>query len=60
MGKWNLPAKGGHLDLADGIYLQNMNIVEIRERIEKNDWIIIPVGSTENHGPAACIGEDTF
>ena len=60
MSKWNLPPKEGHLDKADGIYLQNMNIAEIRERVKKNDVIIIPVGSTENHGPAACIGEDTF
>ena len=60
MGKWNLPPSGGHMDLPDGIYLQNMNIVEIRERVKKNDVIIIPVGSTENHGPAACTGEDTF
>lgn len=60
MSKWNLPPKGGHLDKADGIYLQNMSIAEIRERVKKNDVIIIPVGSTENHGPAACIGEDTF
>jgi len=60
MTKWDLPPKGGHMDLPDGIYLQNMNIVEIKERVKKNDVIIIPVGSTENHGPAACIGEDTF
>ena len=60
MTKWNLPPSGGHMDLPDGLYLQNMSIDEIKERISKNDVIIIPVGSTENHGPAACIGEDTF
>ncbi|MBA7692703.1 3-dehydro-scyllo-inosose hydrolase [subsurface metagenome] len=64
MTKWNLPPEyskcRGHMDLPDGIYLQNMNISEIRERVKKNDVIIIPIGSTENHGPAACIGEDTF
>ncbi len=60
MTKWNLPPSGGHMDLPDGIYLQNMSINEIKERVSKNDVIIIPVGSTENHGPAACIGEDTF
>jgi len=48
------------MDIPDGIYLQTMSIVEIKERVSKNDIIIIPVGSTENHGPAACIGEDTF
>jgi len=60
MTKWNLPPSGGHMDIPDGIYLQTMSIVEIKERVSKNDIIIIPVGSTENHGPAACIGEDTF
>jgi creatinine amidohydrolase/Fe(II)-dependent formamide hydrolase-like protein len=60
MSKWNLPPSGGHMDLPDGIYLQTMSISEIKERVKQNDVIIIPVGSTENHGPAACIGEDTF
>ena len=60
MTDWNLPPKSGHMDLPDGIYLQNLSISEIKERVENNDIIIIPVGSTENHGPAACIGEDTF
>lgn len=59
MGKWQIPAKG-HMEEADGLYLQNMTMKEIRDRLEKNDVIIIPVGSTENHGDNACIGEDTF
>ncbi|MFO8017587.1 MAG: 3-dehydro-scyllo-inosose hydrolase [Promethearchaeia archaeon] len=60
MTDWKLPPEGGHMDLADGLYLQNMSIKQIKERVEENDVIIIPIGSTENHGPAACIGEDTF
>jgi creatinine amidohydrolase/Fe(II)-dependent formamide hydrolase-like protein len=61
MGKWNLPPKEvGHMDKPNGIYLQTMSILQINERLKKNDVIIIPIGSTENHGPAACIGEDTF
>ncbi len=60
MGKWELPPRGGHMDLADGIYLQNMTWKEIEERLKKNDLIIVPVGSTEAHGPHAPIGEDTF
>jgi creatinine amidohydrolase/Fe(II)-dependent formamide hydrolase-like protein len=61
MSKWNLPPKEvGHMDKPNGIYLQTMSILEINERLKKNDVIIIPLGSTENHGPAACIGEDTF
>jgi creatinine amidohydrolase len=48
------------MDLPSGIYYQTMNGHEIQERLKKNDLIIIPVGSTENHGPNACSGEDTF
>ena len=63
--KWNLPPPAenlcrGHMDSPDGIYLQTMSIKEIEERLKVNDVIIIPLGSTENHGGAACIGEDTF
>ena len=60
MSKWKLPPKGGQMDLPTGIYYQTMNDREIQERLRKNDLIIIPVGSTENHGPNACSGEDTF
>ena len=35
MTDWNLPPKGGHMDLPDGIYLQNMSIAEIKERVKK-------------------------
>ncbi|HHY46517.1 MAG TPA: creatininase family protein [Firmicutes bacterium] len=44
----------------EGIYLQNMTWAAIEERLKKNDLIIVPVGSTEAHGPHACLGEDTF
>lgn len=60
MTNWELPPKHGHMDLASGVYMQNMTIKQIQERVKKNDLIIIPVGSTENHGPTACVGEDTF
>ncbi|GAH02835.1 unnamed protein product, partial [marine sediment metagenome] len=48
------------MDKPKGIYLQTMSITEIQERLKNNDVIIVPLGSTENHGGAACIGEDTF
>ncbi len=48
------------MDKASGIYFQNMTASEVEERLKKNDLIIIPIGSTENHGPHACYGEDTF
>lgn len=60
MTKWQLPPKGGHMDKNTGIYYQNMTWKEVEERLEKNDIIIIPIGSTEAHGPHACTGEDTF
>jgi len=43
-----------------GIYLQTMTGKEVEERQKKNDLIILPIGSTEAHGPHACSGEDTF
>jgi creatinine amidohydrolase len=42
------------------VYYQTMTGREIDERLKKNDLIIIPIGSTEAHGPHACSGEDTF
>jgi len=48
------------MDKPTGIYFQNMTASEVEERLKKNDLIIIPLGSTENHGPHACYGEDTF
>lgn len=59
MGDWKLPPEGD-MDKANGIYLQNMTWKEIQERLKKDDILIVPVGSTEAHGPHACIGEDTF
>jgi creatinine amidohydrolase/Fe(II)-dependent formamide hydrolase-like protein len=60
MSNWSLPPKGGHMEDPTGVYYQTMNKREVKERLEKNDVIIIPVGSTENHGNAGPIGEDTF
>lgn len=60
MGNWKLPPDGGHMDRPTGIYLQTMTGKEVDERLKKNDLIILPIGSTEAHGPHACCGEDTF
>ncbi len=60
MAKWNLPAKGGHMENPTKIYFQTMTRRDYEERLRQNDIIIIPVGSTENHGNAGPIGEDTF
>lgn len=50
----------GSMDKADGIYFQNMTGHQVQERLKENDIILIPVGSTENHGKGQCYGEDTF
>ena len=60
MKMWQIPPKEGHMDKADGIYFQNMNVKEIKERLQKDDIIIIPIGSTECHGEHSPFGEDTF
>ena len=60
MSKWEIPAKGGNMEADNGIYYQNMTRKEVSERLEKNDVILIPVGSTENHGASAPFGEDTY
>ena len=52
MSKWTIPPEGGHMERPTGIYYQTMNGHEIEERLRKNDIIIIPIGSTENHGMA--------
>lgn len=60
MSKWEIPAKGGHMEKNTGVYYQNMTNKDVEERLKKNDVILIPVGSTENHGPNAPYGEDTY
>jgi creatinine amidohydrolase len=57
---WEIPPRGGKLDSPEGYYLQNMTWAAVQERLKQNDLIIVPLGSTENHGPAAPLGEDTF
>jgi len=57
--EWSFPQEG-QMDKANNIYFQNMTAREVKKRLEKNDLIIIPLGSSENHGPHACFGEDTF
>ena len=59
MGEWHFP-ETGHMDRPTGVYAQTMNMTEINERLKTNDLIIIPVGSTECHGAAQPLGEDTF
>jgi len=60
MGNWTLPPEGGHMDKPSKIYFQTMTKKDVEERLKQNDLIVIPLGSTENHGAAGPYGEDTF
>jgi len=60
MGNWKLPPEGGHMDKPSKIYFQTMTKKDVEERLKKNDIILIPLGSTENHGAAGPYGEDIF
>ena len=33
---WQLPPNGGHMDAADGVYFQNMTMLEVEERLKVN------------------------
>jgi len=59
MQNWKFPPEG-KMESDSGIYLQNMTGKQVEERLKRNDIIIIPIGSTEAHGPHAPYGEDTF
>ncbi|MGQ9622688.1 MAG: 3-dehydro-scyllo-inosose hydrolase [Candidatus Caldatribacteriaceae bacterium] len=43
-----------------GTYIQNTPRFKVVERRKKNDIVLVPVGCTENHGPHANSGLDTF
>lgn len=60
MGKWKLPPDGGHMEKNDKVYYQTMTKKDVEERLKKNDILLIPLGSTENHGDGQPIGEDTL
>lgn len=42
------------------IWLQELTWEDVEEYLKKKDIIIIPVGSTEQHGPAGPLGLDTY
>jgi creatinine amidohydrolase len=48
------------MDKPSKIYFQTMTKYDVEERLKTNDLIVIPLGSTENHGGAGPYGEDTF
>jgi creatinine amidohydrolase len=40
--------------------LQQSTWIEVKEYLEKSSGIILPAGSTEQHGPTGVLGVDTF
>jgi len=59
MSEWEFPQEG-QMDKPSKIYFQTMTKYDVEERLKTNDLILIPIGSTENHGNAGPYGEDTF
>ena len=60
MSKWSFPPEGGHMEKPSKIYYQTMTKKDVEERLKVNDVLLIPLGSTENHGDGQPYGEDTF
>ena len=60
MSKWSFPPEGGHMEKPSKIYYQTMTKKDVEERLKVNDILLIPLGSTENHGDGQPYGEDTF
>jgi creatinine amidohydrolase len=42
------------------LVLQEMTWVEVREYLKENDMVILPLGSTEQHGPHMPLGTDYY
>ena len=34
MSKWQIPAKGGHMEAGTGVYFQNMTSLDVAERLK--------------------------
>ncbi|MCX7679167.1 MAG: creatininase family protein [Spirochaetes bacterium] len=54
----------GHFAFANNaprpFILQEMTWVDVRDYLKKNDMVIIPLGSTEQHGPHLPLGADFY
>ncbi len=42
------------------LVLQEMSWVDVQENLKENDMVIIPIGSTEQHGPHLPLGTDSY
>lgn len=59
MGEWKFPNEGC-IEKPNKMYYHTMTKRDVEERLKVNDILLVPVGSTENHGNAGPMGEDTF
>jgi 3-dehydro-scyllo-inosose hydrolase len=57
--EYEIPPSGGEFD-KPGCYIQNTPRADVVENRRKNDIVIVPVGSTENHGLHSPSGDDTL
>ena len=60
MSKWVFPQEGKIESANPKLYLQNMTIKEVQEKLKVNDLVILVIGSLENHGPGCPLGQDTY
>ena len=60
ISKWVFPQAGKLESANPKLYLQNMTIKEVEERLKVNDLVILVIGSLENHGPSCPLGQDTY
>lgn len=57
--EWTFPNRG-YIESTEKLYFHAMTKKDVERKLLNDDIVIIPVGSTENHGNAGPIGEDTF
>lgn len=44
----------------DTPWLQDLTWQEVESHLERDRVVIVPIGATEQHGPAGCLGVDTY
>jgi len=57
---WSEVARGLVVDVRRKVWLQEMTWEEVERRLRETEVALVPVGSTEQHGPALPLGTDTY
>lgn len=42
------------------VWMQDLTWEEVEQHIQQDQIVLVPIGSTEQHGPAGCLGVDTL